>query len=205
MRASLVEANGELVELDAWLSYLYAGTVPKGWRGAERIWNRHEFSVLTLYISFEHAYHHINFAWNSRFYPAKRVVACAQRDYRKWERFPVDFERLMPRLMPHSVREVYKGRLDFFNLRQMIREATMFLESAIAEVDGMLKGDAACSDDAFARDIELTLAHLNEAWHCRRYDIEQRIALGCKMSNLNRWQKYPREFARFLKCNENEM
>ena len=200
MRANLVEANGELDELDAWLSYLHTGTVPKGWRGTERIWNRREFTVYTLYISLEHAYHHVNFAWNSRFYPAKRVVACAQGDFRKWERFPADFGRLMPRRMSHPAREVYKGRLDYFNLQRMIREATMFLESTIAEIDGILKGDTACSDDAFARDIELTLAHLNMAWHCRRYDIERRIELGCKMSNVNRWQKYPREFTRFCDC-----
>ena len=50
-----------------------------------------------------------------------------------------------------------------------------------------------------SRDIELMLAHLNTAGHCRRYDIEQTIKLNCKVSNLNRWQKYPREFTRFWK------
>ena len=205
MRANLVEANGEIAELDAWLSYLHTGTVPTGWRGAERIWDRHVFTVRTLYISFEHAYHHINYAWNSRFYPAKRVVSCAQIDFRNWERFPADFGRLMPRQMSYLVREVYKGRLDYFNLRRMIREATMFLESAIKEIEGVLKGDASCSDETFARDIELTLAHLNMAWHCRRYEIEQSIELGCKMSNLNRWKKYPREFTRFWEGKKSSM
>ena len=148
---------------------------------------------------FEHVYHHINFAWNSRFVSASRVIACARRDYERWEKFPDDFTPLKALRKTKHARPVFDGDLNLFNLRMNVRESMMFLDGVIKEIEKAISGNSEIGDTELAWGVQRTLAHLNEAWHCRRYDIARSTDLGCKMSNLKRWQKYPREFTRLMK------
>ena len=111
MISNLNEAAGDLCELEARLDYAVNERMPKGWEGFDRIWNRHPFLTSTLYVIFEHVYHHINFAWNSRFVSASRVIACATRDYERWEKFPDDFATLKALRKAKPARSVFDGDL----------------------------------------------------------------------------------------------
>ena len=199
MISNLTEAAGDLCELEARLDYAVNERMPKGWEGFDRIWNRHPFLTSTLYVIFEHVYHHINFAWNSRFVSASRVIACARRDYERWEKFPDDFATLKALRKAKPARSVFDGDLNLFHLRMDVRECMIFLDGVIKEIEKAISGNVEIGDAELAWGVQRTLAHLNEAWHCRRYDIARSTDLGCKMSNLKRGQKYPREFTRLMK------
>ncbi len=45
-----------------------------------------------LQISIEHAYHHINFAWNSRHMTSKRYTKMSDEDFNLCGKFPKDIE-----------------------------------------------------------------------------------------------------------------
>ncbi len=36
----------------------------------------------------EHVYLHLNFAWNTRRSPDDRVIASAERDFKRWRKYP---------------------------------------------------------------------------------------------------------------------
>lgn len=40
-------------------------------------------------IELEHAYHHLNFAWNVRNESVDKVNKCSDSDFAKWSKFPV--------------------------------------------------------------------------------------------------------------------
>lgn len=43
-------------------------------------------------IMLEHAYHHLNFAWNTRHIPAKIRNEMTQEDFNEWSKFPKGIE-----------------------------------------------------------------------------------------------------------------
>jgi hypothetical protein len=45
-----------------------------------------------LSVMFEHAYHHLNFAWNARRAPMKSYQHLKDEDFNAWGRFPADIE-----------------------------------------------------------------------------------------------------------------
>ena len=44
------------------------------------------------YVAFQHVYHHLNTAWNSRNEPDSRMGTCTEDDFDRWRRFPSDFD-----------------------------------------------------------------------------------------------------------------
>ncbi len=88
VRANLVEALAEIDDLCQRLRYLEMGTLPEGAYGrwCEKCWKG--TTEGSLFISMEHAYHHLCFAWNCRAFLEKRVIACSQADYEAWEKLP---------------------------------------------------------------------------------------------------------------------
>jgi hypothetical protein len=38
----------------------------------------------------QHAYHHMNTAWNARDEPPERTVECSEADFIRWRQFPED-------------------------------------------------------------------------------------------------------------------
>ncbi|MDO5319183.1 MAG: hypothetical protein Q4G65_11185 [bacterium] len=200
MAANLAEAAGDLRELEARLDYAVNGQMPKGWEGCARIWRRVPLCASALHVIFEHVYHHINFAWNSRFASAARVVACAKRDYERWMKFPEDFPSLQVSREVKPIRSVADGQLNFFHLRMNIRESMMFLGGVTRGIEKAIGAHLEIGDADLAWNMELLLGQLNVAWHCRRYDINRSIELGCRMRNLKRWRKFPREFTRLMRC-----
>ncbi len=51
-----------------------------------------DFDPDGYYVSFQHVYHHLNFAWNSRNEPDSRIGMCTDEDFRKWGIFPGGFD-----------------------------------------------------------------------------------------------------------------
>ncbi len=88
---NLSEAHDELDELHCRLHVLTYRELPddcacKAWL-SERD-RRHPFTEFSLHARFDHAYHHLNFAWNVRRTPEKRAWQCATQDFLRWGRFP---------------------------------------------------------------------------------------------------------------------
>ena len=51
-----------------------------------------EFDEGELRVAVEHAYHHINTAWNARNVSESRAKACSEKDFAEWRRFPEDID-----------------------------------------------------------------------------------------------------------------
>lgn len=49
-------------------------------------------SEIELQIMLEHAYHHLNFAWNIRHVSAKRYAKLSDADFNEWSKFPKELE-----------------------------------------------------------------------------------------------------------------
>jgi hypothetical protein len=49
-----------------------------------------DYSEVELRIDLEHAYHHLNFAWNTRNVDEDRVVQCSSQDFQKWSKYPIN-------------------------------------------------------------------------------------------------------------------
>ena len=87
---NLSEAHDELDELHCRLHVLTYRELPddciKAWL-SERD-RKHPFTEFSLHVSLDHAYHHLNFAWNIRRTPEKRAWQCTTQDFQRWRRFP---------------------------------------------------------------------------------------------------------------------
>ena len=55
---------------------------------------KRSFNEGYLQVSIEHAYHHLNTAWNARFIPQKRYKQSTNNDYNTWGKYPQDIEVL---------------------------------------------------------------------------------------------------------------
>ena len=49
-----------------------------------------EYSEVELQIALEHAYHHLNYAWNIRNIEEARAEACSKSDYKAWSKYPAN-------------------------------------------------------------------------------------------------------------------
>ena len=53
-----------------------------------RVANGEKVSEIELQIMLEHAYHHLNFAWNIRHAPTKRYANLTNEDFNLWSKYP---------------------------------------------------------------------------------------------------------------------
>lgn len=51
-----------------------------------------ETSEEELQTCFEHAFHHLCFAWNARNAPAERLAELSTADFNAWSQFPADLK-----------------------------------------------------------------------------------------------------------------
>jgi hypothetical protein len=51
-----------------------------------------DFDLDGYYVSFQHVYHHLNTAWNSRKESDSRMKNCTEEDFMRWRKFPIDFD-----------------------------------------------------------------------------------------------------------------
>jgi hypothetical protein len=56
----------------------------------EKIAARRPLDEIEYRVAMQHAFHHLNFAWNARRWPMKRYERCAERDFKKAGDFPKD-------------------------------------------------------------------------------------------------------------------
>lgn len=49
-----------------------------------------DYDDVELRIELEHAYHHLNFAWNIRNEDDKKIDKFSNEDFQKWSKFPKD-------------------------------------------------------------------------------------------------------------------
>lgn len=89
----LNEALGELHDLVARAEYAAFGEVCDGHlkdREEGVAWRARKcpFSEGAVSVSFDHARHHLNFAWNCRHADPNRIRQCEWGDFVRWSRFP---------------------------------------------------------------------------------------------------------------------
>ena len=58
----------------------------------ERIRAGERISAVEYQIIMQHAYHHLNFAWNARYWTTKRYASLSQEDFVAGGKFPTDLE-----------------------------------------------------------------------------------------------------------------
>ena len=71
------------------------GEMPDNWQddGSYKAWlekreNGHPFTEMTLYVSLDHVYHHLNWAWNIRQTLEERIWHFTPEEAKKWGKFP---------------------------------------------------------------------------------------------------------------------
>ena len=93
--ANLIEAHGDLMNLQARMVYLATGKTPNGWeRFIDRDVRKKLIRPCILAAQMQHIYHHVNWAWNCRNADEARAIRYEWRDYRRWEKFPKDWPEL---------------------------------------------------------------------------------------------------------------
>jgi len=102
---NLEETYVELKHLHCRLFYLAFGELPDDVAGdgackaglakSER---RDPFTERGLYVSLDHAFHHLNWAWNVRRTPEDRVWHFTEKEFNRWSKFPKtrEFAALWP-------------------------------------------------------------------------------------------------------------
>ena len=145
-------------------------------------------TYLRLYFldlgEFEHAYHHLNWAWNCRRTPEKRVWRCADNDFSRWTRFPDT--AIFADLWPEN-REV-KGHMDQLRGKVSLMPARIFLQMACRKLNilcylvakelgedwtrpkGLYPeiGTQPLAEKDFARRMHRVYVELNMAWNSRK-------------------------------------
>jgi hypothetical protein len=57
-----------------------------------RVKNEKKPDEIELQILLEHAYHHLNFAWNIRHIPTKRYSKLSDGEFNQWSKIPKEIE-----------------------------------------------------------------------------------------------------------------
>ncbi len=186
--SNLCEARGEIVNLHWRLHYKAFGCLPEealAKKMGPLLWDfldgskeeleahfaraegRRPFSETALFCGLEHAYHHLNWAWNVRRTPEERVWHFKKRDPSRWTKFPdtKEFADLWP-----SERDV-KEDADTLGRRRICNAPTRVgLQTAAIKLDGLctLVGRQQLSEEEFAKRLHRIYAELNMAWNSRK-------------------------------------
>lgn len=145
---------------------------------------RNPLDELTLFISLEHVYHLLNWAWNCRRTPEERVRRCADNNASKWTRFPgaAVFADLWPQ------NGEVKGRMDQLRGKVSLMPARIFLQMARRKLNilcylvakelgedwtrpkGLYPeiGAQPLAEKDFARRMHRVYVELNMAWNSRK-------------------------------------
>lgn len=54
-----------------------------------------DLSEVELAIGLQHAYHHLNFAWNIRYVPTAQYANLTDGQFDRWGKYPSEMERLL--------------------------------------------------------------------------------------------------------------
>lgn len=216
--SNLREARGEIHRLAATLHYLEFGDLPERYRGrgveywCEKRFGKEPYSQGALFVSMEHAYHHLNWAVNCRNEEEGKVWRFSDDDAKRWDKFPTDaaFASLWP---PPSrrrgkPREILGGcgKVSLAPVRADIEMARIKMDALCWLVDKELGvegerpeglkpgvGVAPLSEADFLRRVRSVYIDLNAAWNSRRDDW--RGGFEVTPGGVRRRMKFPRVFA----------
>ena len=221
---NLVEANGDLRELRAWLHWLDNGRPVKGWskKLTELSAKKGQIRPDVMVVMIEHIYHHINWAWNCRNADEARAIRCDEGDYCRWEKFPKDWPELW--LPPSSCRKpVPKRQFPDYRWR-LVNGCMTMMRIAIDEAEYTLgalidcimmylgndlpngwkrskpypKNTVPITESDFTDMMRHLYICLNEAWHRRKLKLScAKRGIPCSRKHLRESVCFPREFTRF--------
>lgn len=178
---------------------------------SEPKWDNLEgFSEFAFFVSMEHAYHHVNWAWNCRHKDEQRAIKCAFADFYAWEKFPADFKEFWPApsRCRGKAREPSNGRLYLMLPRIALDEAMFTIDGICCGIfkllgeeipEGFLKGrNPKTVEPVTEEDFKIEMRHLyscmNCAWNERKVDLAGE--LSGSMTTIRRHSCYPRAFRR---------
>lgn len=186
--SNLREALGEINQIHLHLHYLTFGELYQNRDASYLAWfkkkeERCPFNQTAFFVRLEHAYHHLNWAWNCRRTPEERVWHFSDRDAARWTRFPdtKEFADLWP-----SDRTV-RGCADKLQRKKICAPSRSFVYSACRKGDilcylvakelgedwarpqGLFPevGKEPLTEKDFARRMHRIYKELNMAWNSR--------------------------------------
>ena len=190
---NLCEANGELKDLHCHLHYLEFCDVPEDYNNSNKEWlekreKTHPFTEDSLYVSLDHSYHHLNWAWNIRRIPEERVWKCAEKDFKHWSKFPKtkEFTDLwLPKdVMKGCDKKTRHGKVSITPVRVYIltaqRKLDILCRLVAKEITGNVSRGSSQADlntddsiqtlteKEFARRMHRIFEQLNMAWNSRK-------------------------------------
>ena len=194
--SNLSEAYGELTGLYCRLHFMAFGEMPDNWQddGSYKAWlekreKEHPFTEMTLYVSLDHAYHHLNWAWNIRRTPEERIWHFTQESARKWGKFPktkVFSDLWSPTTSPKIIKDKPRFRkISLTPMRVRIQMALWKLGILCHRVENEAKINSSIgntrlkrlnedvdsqplSEKEFANRMHRIYAEMNMAWNSRK-------------------------------------
>ena len=190
IQCDLTEALGELEDLWARIQLavfgkIFAKELERHKEYVDVLAKRLPLADSDLFFSLAHAYHHLNFAWNSRRAPEERVWACAQADFNRWSRFPrgtpfLDLQPL-PRRAKGPPREVgivlvKPSSILHAQVQMAVRHLSILRDMAtVAAGEGAILRykpgvcpREAFTEESFGRRLHRVYRDMNTLWACRR-------------------------------------
>ena len=190
IQQNLTEALGELEDLWAHIQLavfvkIFAKELERRKEYADRLAKRLPLTDSGLFFSLAHAYHHLNFAWNSRRAPEERVWACAQADFDRWSRFPkgapfLDLQPLSRRAKgpPREVGIVLvkPSNILHANVQMAVRHLSILRDMAtVAAGEGSIlrykpevPPPEPFTEETFGGHLHRIYRDINTLWSCRR-------------------------------------
>lgn len=99
--SNLIEAHGDLMNLQARMVYLATGQARDGWkRLIEWDVQKQQITPGILAVQMQHIYHHVNWTWNSRNLNLAGALPCSRQYFRCLFCFPRAFPELWPKTVP---------------------------------------------------------------------------------------------------------
>jgi len=196
--SNLTEALGEIRDIHCRLHFLQFGELPEEEEPSpgdardakyiaylERQEKRNPFTESSLFWDLEHAYHHLNWAWNCRRTPEDRVWHFTDSDASRWNRFPdtAAFADLWPpdRTVKGHIDELRRKKVSLTPVRLAICMAQRKLNILCYLVAKELGRDwvrpkglypevgaQPLAEMDFARRMHRIYVELNMAWNSRR-------------------------------------
>ncbi len=192
--SNLTEARGELLSTYERLYFLEFGELPEDcrWIGEtsdyiaymQKQEKVNPFDETALFFRLEHAYHHLNWAWNCRRTEEEKVWKSSDRAAARWTRFPQtqEFVDLWPegRSIKEHVDDLSRRKVNYSILQVMINMAKRKLEILCYLVAKELGdererpkglnpeiGLKPLTEKEFFRYMHRIYAQLNTAWNSR--------------------------------------
>ena len=168
----LREAGGEMEELWSRFQVLAFGEVVEARlkeleEGAKWREKKCPLSEYGVFVALDHAFFHLNFAWNCRNASFERIRACSAGDFGRWGRFPTEgvFRDLRPVAGKGRPREASCRGIRATSVQAaMLQRAVRKLDGLCGVVERAMGGEGGLEEAEFARRLHGVYAVLNQFW-----------------------------------------